>query len=439
MLADALLREGAVEEALERLHRLVELRPEDPGALADLGSTLASSGAPEAAITPLERAVGLAPAWAEAHYNLANALKDANRYEAATVAYREAIACKPGLRPAHVNLGNTLIELGDTDGAFAAYEEGNALRRGPDAPLDSNDRLAVLTTVGKLRHDIEQFEHLRQKGRIESSAGWRVEAHRAALQRIETAAVGEHMVPVAAEVDDPILQTYNRAWHKYAPTRSSEDVLNKSLDVSEIEARYAESGPGIVAIDSLLRPEALRELRRFCLESTIWHEFRYANGYLGAFMQDGFTCPLLAQVAEALRSTFPAIFRHHLLRKTWAFKCDDHADGVPLHADFAAANVNFWITPDDANLDAESGGLTIWDHEAPADWDFEAYNNDIEASRRFITETGAKPIFISYRENRVAIFNSDLLHETQPVRFRPGYESRRINITMLYGRRQDAG
>ena len=102
-------------------------------------------------------------------------------------------------------------------------------------------------------------------------------------------------------------------------------------------------------------------------------------------------------------------------------------------------NVNFWITPDDANLDAESGGLTIWDHEAPADWDFEAYNNDIEASRRFITETGAKPIFISYRENRVAIFNSDLLHETQPVRFRPGYESRRINITMLYGRRQDAG
>ena len=31
---------------------------------------------------------------------------------------------------------------------------------------------------------------------------------------------------------------------------------------------------------------------------------------------------------------------------------------------------NFWITPDEANLDPQGGGLEVWDVEAPLDWDF---------------------------------------------------------------------
>jgi hypothetical protein len=36
------------------------------------------------------------------------------------------------------------------------------------------------------------------------------------------------------------------------------------------------------------------------------------------------------------------------------------------------------------------------------------------------------------------MFNSDLFHETGPLTFKPGYENRRINITMLFGKRNDA-
>ena len=36
-----------------------------------------------------------------------------------------------------------------------------------------------------------------------------------------------------------------------------------------------------------------------------------------------------------------------------------------MHADAAAVNVNFWLTPDDANLDPDGGGLVVWDKEAP--------------------------------------------------------------------------
>lgn len=179
-------------------------------------------------------------------------------------------------------------------------------------------------------------------------------------------------------------------------------------------------------------------MRRFCLESTIWYQFTYANGYLGAFWEQGFWCPLLAQIAEELRLALPGIFGPHRLRKLWAFKYDSRLSGIPMHADFAAVNVNFWITPDAANLDPERGGLVVWDKEAPADWDFQAYNTDLPAMRRFLADSKAKPVRIPHRQNRAAIFNSDPFHETDTIRFADGYANRRINITLLYGAR-DAG
>src|SRR5262249_14559503 len=153
-------------------------------------------------------------------------------------------------------------------------------------------------------------------------------------------------------------------------------------------------------VDGLLRPEALEALRRFCLDSTVWYQFTYANGYLGAFWEHGFWCPLLGQIAEELRLALPGIFGGHTLRKLWAFKYDSRLSGIPMHADFAAVNVNFWITPDEANRDRDHGGLVVWDKEAPADWDFAAYNTDLAAMKRFLADTRAKPVAIPHRQNR---------------------------------------
>ena len=72
---------------------------------------------------------------------------------------------------------------------------------------------------------------------------------------------------------------------------------------------------------------------------------------------------------EILEKKFP-------LTKAWAFKCNNQMKGIKIHADFAAINVNFWITPDKANLNKNTGGLLIWDKEAPKNWNFEKYNNN---------------------------------------------------------------
>jgi hypothetical protein len=110
-----------------------------------------------------------------------------------------------------------------------------------------------------------------------------------------------------------------------------------------------------------------------------------------------------------------------------------------MHADQAAVNVNFWITPDEANNDPNSGGLVVWDKKAPLDWDFSRYNGDEAAIRAFLAEKGAKPIRVPHRANRAVIFDSDLFHETDVIRFKDGYRNRRINVTMLYGRRSFYG
>ena len=111
-----------------------------------------------------------------------------------------------------------------------------------------------------------------------------------------------------------------------------------------------------------------------------------------------------------------------------------------MHADAAAVNVNFWITPNEANRNSGNGGLVVWDKEAPNHWDFAEYNNDKNRYKiqEFLEQSEAKPITIPHRQNRAVIFNSNLFHETDVIDFQDKYESRRINVTLLYGHRQQS-
>ena len=129
----------------------------------------------------------------------------------------------------------------------------------------------------------------------------------------------------------------------------SSSVVSYDLPSRELEAAYTASGPGIIHVDNLLTPRAVADLRRFCLESTIWYDFKHEGGYLGAYINEGFDCGLLLQIAEELPKALPGIFAGHRLTQMWAYKYDSKLEGIGLHADAAAINVNFWITPDEAN------------------------------------------------------------------------------------------
>jgi hypothetical protein len=223
-------------------------------------------------------------------------------------------------------------------------------------------------------------------------------------------------------------------FHLEAGMRIPGGALNR-IARDDIQHQWKTARPQIIVVDELLTPEALESLRRFCQASTIWHT-TYDAGYLGASPESGLACPLLAQIAEEFPKILPEVLGAYPLKHLWAFKYDSTLSGINLHADFAAVNINFWITPDEANQDPDGGGLVVWDKAAPLDWDFFTYNSDESASRAFLKQAGAKPVIIPYRANRAVIFDSVLFHETDRLSFREGYQNRRINVTLLYGERE---
>ncbi len=230
---------------------------------------------------------------------------------------------------------------------------------------------------------------------------------------------------------------YNRLVH-VRPTPRVGRALSSAWSAAEVERAYLEARPSVVVIDDFLSPEAIESLRHFCLESTVWSTNRYDHGRLGSFFRDGFNAPLLLQVAEELREAFPRVIgRRHPVTQLWGYKYATTQPSLPPHADFAAVNVNFWITPDDANLDPAGGGLVMYDVAAPKEWDFAAYNRNGPKIRELLEARRARATHIPYAYNRAVLFDSDLFHATPALSFRPGYENRRINVTALFGDRHD--
>jgi len=467
-LGVVLQKQGKATEALTAYQRALTLHPEYPEAHSNVGNVLMELGRLEDAAAAYQRALRIRPDYVEAHNNLGVALKEQGKLDEARASYEHALRLAPNHLEAQCNLGSVLMDQGNLGHAVTCFER--ALQMKPDyvkamyhlafalmwqkrfddalaylrrsADLKQNHGRAVTSpsaSRSRLKHDAEQVQYLFDRHVLDVEHA----AYRDALVRLGRGATEgsekTSRMPVSPEEFQSIAPSFNRILH-YGESRAlPSGAVNPALDVSAIEARYHATRPEVTYLDGLLTEEALGSLRRFCLESTIWKR-DYENGYLGAFLGDGFSCSLLLQISEELRLKFPAIFQEHLLTQAWAFKYDSERTGLNIHADAAAVNVNFWITPDEANLDPEHGGLVVWDKEAPRDWNFKDYNNTTNEPkvREFLANSGAKAVTIPYRANRAVIFNSDLFHETDRFRFKDSYDSRRVNITLLYGRRLNA-
>jgi len=289
-------------------------------------------------------------------------------------------------------------------------------------------------TVAKLRHDADQFNYLQACGILGPSYGAIAEYYRHLASQLSASQLErrEHWQPAELRA---IGNIYNRnVFQRHAPVLAQ--PYGASWSGASVESRYFARRPSIVVIDDFLSAAALHSLRAYCLESTIWNSLRYSHGRLGALYRSGLRCPLLQQLADSLAVALPRLIgQHHPLTQLWAYKYPAHMPGDDVHADFAAVNVNVWITPDAANLDPASGGMCIYDVAAPPDWHFTDYNRRPALIRRYLAAMGARSRYIPYRQNRAIIFNSELFHGTGACHFRDDYESRRINITLLYGQR----
>jgi Tfp pilus assembly protein PilF len=382
------------------------------------GAAMSKLKRPADALLSYDRVQALAPR-TNVQPDRADALFKLHRFDEALAAFDQAIA----LTPQDANLWHDRSVVYGTvqrfDEATAAMDE--ALRLAPEDPV-------IQLGQGKLLCELNRI-----------GEGLEVLARRAVNVH------GGNLTEAAAP--QPHKQRHDHEQAEYLAARGvptgrfhiegGERIAGPAVNPANrgvVADTWASSDPKIVVIDELLTEEGLEALRRFCWGSTVWRK-PYRQGYLGAFTDAGFACPLLAQIAEELRDVFPTVIEDHGLVNTWGFKYDSSLGGIRIHADQAAVNVNFWITPDEGNLNPATGGMVIWDAAAPADWAIERYNGDDDAVRAFLAEANSKPITVPYRANRAVIFDSDLFHETDKIEFKDGYLNRRINVTMLYGRR----
>ncbi|MED5430445.1 MAG: hypothetical protein VX864_03530 [Pseudomonadota bacterium] len=223
-------------------------------------------------------------------------------------------------------------------------------------------------------------------------------------------------------------QLYNKP-----PKIVQENFINIDNDILKIESDYKNATPEIVVVDNFLNKEALHELYKFCLSANIF-KYPYANGYMGAFLEKGLSNTFILQLAHNLKNTFTQTFHNLHLTEAWIYKYDSEQDGINVHADDAKVNVNFWITPEVSNLDADTGGLIIWDKFPQENWNFEDYNYIKNSTNieKMLNDNNAKQIKIPYKENRAVIFNSKLFHATDKYRFKNNFVDRRLNVTLLY-------
>jgi len=284
-------------------------------------------------------------------------------------------------------------------------------------------------------HNVEQLEHILAIGNYDEQAfaGIFTEELPGLRRRLADVIAGAHGKA-------PWVSVHGRSSRILADppyVRASEEklprYLNTGVDYRAIQQAVVNGGQKVQVIDDFLTPDALDQLQKFCLESTVWrHPYKF--GYVGAFPQDGFASVSLFAIAEELLAALGEAFGGYQLAQWWGFAYDAQLPGTDIHGDDADFSLNVWITPDSANLDPSRGGLVVWDKTAPSDWTFDDYNSGGDRVRQFLQDHNAESTVVPYRVNRAVLFEGHLFHRTDDFAFAPGFANRRRSVTLLFRR-----
>jgi predicted O-linked N-acetylglucosamine transferase (SPINDLY family) len=157
MLAQALWMQGKLESAAERLREGLSWMPESAEAHNNLGLLYKALHRYDAAIEAFGKALAINPGLVWAHCNLGNALQAQRKSDEAIASYRRALSIDPRHVESYVNLGNVLHEQGDLEAAVATYRHALSLRP-QDAQAHVNVGIA-LQSQGDLDAAIRSFRN----------------------------------------------------------------------------------------------------------------------------------------------------------------------------------------------------------------------------------------------------------------------------------------
>ena len=420
---------GRLPQAEAAYFAALKILPGHAGVMHNLGVLAATRGEHAAAIERFDVSIQADPSYSSAHYNRAISFEALGRRSEAIKGFARAAGLEPDHYASHRALGFLLLAEGNRGRALDHFARTYELRRGEDRTGIASKSLASATRA-KLMHDAEQFRYLAQRRRD----GYRFE-----LLGENYEAVGRIFPQTSTKLSDADLELlgedYNTAICLLDAPEIAGGAVRKRTDTDEITKVFGTDRNGAIYFDDFLTPQALSALKRYLLESTIWHDFGYIGGFVASYLEDGLACPLMLQIADEARAAFPELLETQPLSQAWAFKGLEASSAVDVHADDATFSINFWVTPWDANRTPGRGGLVIYRTPPPTDWAIEGYGADQRRIVAFLEQTAGDRLVVPYRENRAVLFESRLFHHSDITEFRKGYEYHRINITLLFGNR----
>jgi len=465
-LAEVLSKQGNAYEAVQRLDEALLLQPTNIDLLTNAGLTLTEVGQHAHALTYFKRAMQAAPKNVLVISHYATSLLELGRYEDSLVQSNLSIEIDPKFSLGYIAKALTLHKMQSFDRALENYRL--ALQLDPNSQIaqiniaaisiskvkNENDFLLALKEADKsqkitllhkksnttriidcipffrLKHDAQQANFLKMQGNTSP----------ALLKFLDVAPnilaehkgyEGQQLITLMGDTVKVIRDYQNEPFIYQMPVVTN--TLNSELDWREIEEKFLSSDPELIFIDDFLNIHTLRAFQDFSLYSKVWDK-EYKGSYLGAFANQGFISPLHLKLALDLKRAMPKVFKDYPIGQLWGFKYDAQlGSGINVHADFAKVNLNFWITPSESNLESNSGGLRVYTVPAPNTWTFHDYNKNSEQIYEFLSKNNSSLVTVPYRGNRAVLFNSALFHETDVIKFKEGYENRRVNMTYLFG------
>jgi tetratricopeptide (TPR) repeat protein len=433
LTADAMAhhKAGRLAEAETAFRAALVVAPSQPILAHNLGVVVAAQQRHGEAVRLFEQAIAAEPHYASAHYNRGAALSALGQTKDAIRAFRAACEIEPEHYEAHRALAFLWLAEGERGRALDHFTRTYELRRGDDRSGMAAHSLTAATR-SKLLHDADQFRYL---SRIRRD-GQRFETLARIYDEVASG-VPEQAVKLSDAQLDRLGEDYNTAIHVRAAPDIAAGAVSERVDRAALVRQFREGGSGAVFFDDLLTPEALASLRRYLLESTIWHDFNHIGGFVASYLEDGLACPLILQIADEVRARFPELMGAHPLTQGWAFKGLKASSAVDVHADDAAVSVNFWVTPSEANRDPGRGGLAVCRVPPPAGWKIHGYEADQGQIVTFLEQNAGDMLLVPYGDNRAVLFESRLFHHSDSPEFAEGYEHHRINVTLLFGRHRE--
>ena len=444
-LGHARMAQQLWQDAADAYSTVVQLVPEHSDVQLRLGIALKHAGRPLEAIDAFRKSFEQDDSTPAAGLQLAQLLRESGELDQAVRLLQQLLERHPDVQDIYSRTGGALLAAENYEEAQKVYKRLFELQRGTglnDVPFDETAQLNgqpgddIQASPFFFRNLIGHIRYLVEHGHIHKSYLRLADIYQEIVDRNRGLEDEFDLICISGKQADRIRPFLFRAINVSDSEPVDGCAVNAGLDPAAIENDYLESDGPMTVIDDFLSPSALRSLRNFLLESTIFFRVSH-NTFVASYVDEGFSCGVLYQLAAELKQRFPRVLGDKELRNMWVYRQPPHGSGVRAHSDQAAVTFNFWITPDDSNLDKAHGGLVVYDRQQPLDWDWHSTNMDKDSpevlGRIMAYLEGANTRTIPYRENRAVMFHSNLFHCSDSFHFREGYEHSRMNVTLLFG------